>query len=263
MSTYVMADIHGCYKEFQEMLEKIQFSDADQLILAGDYVDRGPCTYEMMEWVSNAPENVILLKGNHDLMFARSIYKLIYALNIYGIDGDEINEFGWFTAYATIGKGYGSGYFDYYGTLREITDTKSMNRAILERWMLAIQNMPYYYETKIGEETHIIAHAGYATEDVYDSILDRYRSIEEFYITAREDALYFSGLQDCTLIVGHTPTIAEGDFYNAGQIFETVKQDSNLKFYDIDCGIVYKAHGYPDARLGCMRLEDKEKFYVG
>ena len=26
MSTYVMADIHGCYDEFQQMLDKIKFN---------------------------------------------------------------------------------------------------------------------------------------------------------------------------------------------------------------------------------------------
>lgn len=32
MNTYVMSDIHGCYDEFQQMLEKIHFSDRDLLI---------------------------------------------------------------------------------------------------------------------------------------------------------------------------------------------------------------------------------------
>ncbi len=41
MSTYVISGIQGCYKEFRSMLEKIRFSESDNLILAGDYIDRG------------------------------------------------------------------------------------------------------------------------------------------------------------------------------------------------------------------------------
>ena len=39
---YVISDIHGCYKEYQKLLEKIYFSDTDVLYLMGDMVDRGP-----------------------------------------------------------------------------------------------------------------------------------------------------------------------------------------------------------------------------
>lgn len=36
MSTYVISDIHGCYNELFSMLEKIHFSESDNLILAGE-----------------------------------------------------------------------------------------------------------------------------------------------------------------------------------------------------------------------------------
>jgi Calcineurin-like phosphoesterase. len=47
MSTYVISDIHGCYNEFLSMLEKIRFSGSDNLILSGDYIDKGKQSYEM------------------------------------------------------------------------------------------------------------------------------------------------------------------------------------------------------------------------
>lgn len=46
--TYVMSDIHGCYREYREMLEKIVFSDADTLYILGDVVDRGPQVAELL-----------------------------------------------------------------------------------------------------------------------------------------------------------------------------------------------------------------------
>ena len=76
LSKYAMADIHGCYNELMKRLEKIKFSSKDTLIIAGDYIDRGEQNIEMLNWVISAPENIILLKGNHDEEF------ISYVLNI-------------------------------------------------------------------------------------------------------------------------------------------------------------------------------------
>ncbi|WP_276948806.1 metallophosphoesterase [Acetatifactor muris] len=66
MSTYVISDIHGCCNEFLSMLEKIRFSESDNLILAGDYIDRGKQSYEMLKWLEQCLPNVLLLRGNHE-----------------------------------------------------------------------------------------------------------------------------------------------------------------------------------------------------
>ena len=39
---YIVSDIHGCYDQYQMLLEKIQFSEEDELYVLGDVVDRGP-----------------------------------------------------------------------------------------------------------------------------------------------------------------------------------------------------------------------------
>ena len=51
MSIYAMSDIHGSYDAFCEMLSLIKMTDNDELILLGDYVDRGPKSYEMLKWL--------------------------------------------------------------------------------------------------------------------------------------------------------------------------------------------------------------------
>ncbi len=53
MSVYVMSDIHGYFDVLQTMLKKIDFSDEDELIIAGDYIDRGPQSLEMLRWMEN------------------------------------------------------------------------------------------------------------------------------------------------------------------------------------------------------------------
>ena len=64
-----MTDIHGHYDGMKKMLRKIGFSASDRLICAGDYIDRGPKSYEMLRWIESPGENVILIRGNHDEEF--------------------------------------------------------------------------------------------------------------------------------------------------------------------------------------------------
>ena len=39
---YCMADIHGNYEAYQDILKQIHFKDSDTLYVLGDVVDRGP-----------------------------------------------------------------------------------------------------------------------------------------------------------------------------------------------------------------------------
>lgn len=67
-NTYVMSDIHGQFDSLMKMLEKIQFSDEDELYILGDVIDRGPKSMECIKWIMEQ-DNVLALLGNHELMF--------------------------------------------------------------------------------------------------------------------------------------------------------------------------------------------------
>lgn len=72
--TLVISDIHGCYREFVELLQTIEYnSNKDRLILLGDYVSRGPCSKETVSFVKNLVEEkgVIAIQGNHDYRFVK------------------------------------------------------------------------------------------------------------------------------------------------------------------------------------------------
>jgi len=51
MATYVMTDIHGEYDKLMKMLDKIKFSSADNLLILGDNVDRGPKNMAVLEFI--------------------------------------------------------------------------------------------------------------------------------------------------------------------------------------------------------------------
>lgn len=82
MSKYVMSDIHGCYKEFIEMLDLIKFSDNDELYILGDIFDRGPEPLKLLDYIVGH-KNIILLKGNHEKMYEEAFETGDYSLWYY------------------------------------------------------------------------------------------------------------------------------------------------------------------------------------
>ena len=76
MSTYVIADVHGCYTEFIDLLKKVGFCEQDRLIVAGDIIDRGKESHAMLQWMEKKFDNVDFIMGNHDRMFVESVAKL-------------------------------------------------------------------------------------------------------------------------------------------------------------------------------------------
>lgn len=64
----VISDIHGELDKFCRLLQKAQYRpQEDQLILLGDYIDRGPDSKGVIEKVRELKkQGAIVLKGNHD-----------------------------------------------------------------------------------------------------------------------------------------------------------------------------------------------------
>ena len=66
---YVISDIHGCYEQYIELLDKICFSESDILYVLGDAMDRGPEPIRVIRAIMKRP-NVKYLWGNHDYLMS-------------------------------------------------------------------------------------------------------------------------------------------------------------------------------------------------
>ncbi len=73
--TLIINDIHGELKLLNKLLKKVKYTaDKDQLILLGDYIDRGPDSKGVLERVMELREQgAIVLKGNHDDMMVSAV----------------------------------------------------------------------------------------------------------------------------------------------------------------------------------------------
>lgn len=73
--TLVISDIHGELKKFEQLLGEVEYDpEFDQLILLGDYVDRGPNSKGVIEKVMSLKEaGALLLKGNHEDLMIKAL----------------------------------------------------------------------------------------------------------------------------------------------------------------------------------------------
>src|SRR5918993_1290821 len=69
----IIGDIQGCYDELSELLDVIDWSPRDHiLILTGDLIDRGPKIKETLMFAMNTP-SVYSLMSNHEQKLLRYV----------------------------------------------------------------------------------------------------------------------------------------------------------------------------------------------
>ena len=78
MPTYVVGDVQGCYDALMSLLKKIQFCrHYDTLIFAGDLVNRGPKSLEVLRFVKSLGNCAKVVLGNHDIYLMAVAFGLL------------------------------------------------------------------------------------------------------------------------------------------------------------------------------------------
>lgn len=232
--TYVMSDIHGYYDKFLKMLEKINFTDNDTMIIIGDVIDRGPQGITMLKDIMGR-KNVMMTMGNHELMMLESL------LGPYGEQEQQKSSENW------IQRNGG------YETMKEIDP---MTDEELMKIIAFISELPTAIDLELGGRKFHMVHA-WPCKDCYDALWTRPELDTPSPL-----------LKEITLIVGHTPVMflhakEENDLMD--YIEDVQKKGEHLKiehcngWIDLDCGA---GQNLPISRVACLRLDDMEEFYV-
>lgn len=70
MRVLAIGDIHGCNTALQTLAAAVDFKASDTVITLGDYVDRGPDSKGVIDYLIRlkSQTNLISLRGNHEVM---------------------------------------------------------------------------------------------------------------------------------------------------------------------------------------------------
>lgn len=226
--TYVISDIHGEYELFMRLLDKIKYSDSDELIVCGDIIDKGPQSVKLAKQIFSMP-NAYCIKGNHEHMFFK-----FYRTRMHSAVMD----------YDAILWHLGQYFKDTDG---ELLDWDTVDR---------LTELPYYIE----RENFVCVHAGIPTDengrlvDLSDAdpdelVNDRLFKSERF-LPQTEKCVFF----------GHTPTqyVREGGilkYAREGKQEGSTNIEDYLKIH-LDTGV------YLSGQLGIFRVDDCSSHFV-
>lgn len=80
MASYAISDIHGCINTFRELVEnKINLSKTDILYCLGDFIDRGPSSKDVVDYIMDLMASGFIVKpllGNHEDMLLRCLQEV-------------------------------------------------------------------------------------------------------------------------------------------------------------------------------------------
>lgn len=185
--TLCISDIHGMYDKFCELLKVAQYNPStDNLILLGDYIDRGSKSKNVVEMIYNLHNewNIICLRGNHENMF------------LDFIDGCDYSNFLRNGGLQTMESYFGTEWNIYdEGIIDEI---RSFIKTHYKHHIDLIRQLKYYHE----DDEFIYVHAG------INPMYEDWKLTTPGEMTWIRDMFIFNRTNlDKTVIFGHTPTV--------------------------------------------------------
>ena len=133
MRTFAIGDIHGCFSLVDKVASLAGITETDRVVWLGDYVDRGPASAEVIEYLASLPvETNIFLRGNHEIMMKNALGNMHSMRSWASCGGD--------TTWDSYIRAYGG---------------DDGMKSVPDRHWEFIENLRPYFET----ETHIFVHA--------------------------------------------------------------------------------------------------------
>jgi serine/threonine protein phosphatase 1 len=177
----VIGDIHGCFRSFKKLVEEeLRLKKSDTLYLLGDYIDRGPRSKQVIDYIidmQDAGYDINPIRGNHEEMFLDAYRNMSNeGLLLWIMNGAE----------STL-ESYGIEFISEQGI--------GVLKQLPEEHVAFMRNLPYY----IMLDDYIIVHAGinYTADEPYKD----FRSM----VWCRDCSNDIEKSGERTIIHGHTP----------------------------------------------------------
>ena len=231
MAVYVMSDLHGNYEGFMSILEQIHFSEADEMYVDGDIVDRGRDGIKILQYMMMQP-NIYPIIGNHEYALMQVLDFVTQEITEETIGKIDEKTLQNIIEYQNIG---GQVTLDEFHKL-----SKEEQRDIMEY----LEEFAAYEKISVNGKEFIIIHAGFINFKPERKMED-YQLYELIFKAPNYERVYF---EDKYLVTGHLPTRA---IYGA-KPDEIFIANNHIA---IDC-----ASGY-GGKVGCIRLDDFKCFY--
>ena len=220
--TFAIGDTHGCLDTLQALLDKIAFTTQDELIMLGDYIDRGPDSKGVIDKLmrlNTEGYNVKMLRGNHEQMFLDDYNK--ETRKSYGIFGNEetLKSFG----------------------INSIRQTPTP-------YLVFMKSLPFYHLT----DNYILVHAGLKFRKGQDPLADETNMmwVRDWYADVNR-----AWLGDRIIVHGHTPQPMEDTEMQLRALWY-------LPYLNIDCGACFKNKIHQGGgRLCAFDLTNQELFF--
>ena len=230
---YIIADIHGCYEEYMELIHKIKPSvGKDYLYILGDAIDKGPEPMKVLLDIMKR-RNIIYIIGNHDYLFTYFMLKMAFDLSkIESMSEDDILDFN---AYLEDG-----GLTTIASFMKLPYEEK---RAICD----FLENASVYDEIKVNGKRYVLVHAG--INNFREEVLLEEYDFTDFICERTDYRKRYYQDRNTYVITGHTPTMC-------------INPDSSPKVFignghiALDCGCVY------GGKLAAYCIETNKAIYV-
>ncbi|MBI9037075.1 MAG: serine/threonine protein phosphatase [Bacteroidales bacterium] len=204
---WVIPDIHGCSKTLKALIEDmIKPSKYDWLYFLGDYIDRGPDSKGVIDYLMHLQEeeyNSRFLMGNHEDVFLKTYEAELQKKKILGIKLPNPAKKDWFDMFGRMTLGSFS--------VKNISD-------IPEKYINWIRELELYIEL----EKYILVHAGlnFSIENPFDD--------KESMLWIRDYKIIPKKINHKKIIHGHTPVSLE--------FIYLMNKKRNYHFLDLDNG---------------------------
>lgn len=232
--TLLISDIHGELTLFEELLKKVAFNEQeDQLVLLGDYIDRGPHSREVLSKVSYLKsKGSQVLMGNHEQIM----------LDVF----ENENKYDWDFWLHTAG---GLATMRSYGfSEEEVKKASTLEEFSLVPFLTEelIQHLEFirHLDTVIEQDDFIFVHAG------VDPGIPLDQNSSKSLLWIRDE--FHSGYRgEQTVIFGHTPTPRLHHDKKNHQIYF-----GENRIIGIDGGAVF------GGQLNCLELPSQKVYSV-